>query len=243
MNKMNSIKKSARVAGLLYLFLAITSIFGLMYVPSKIIVPQDTLSTVHNIMASPIMFRLGIISNLIYLVVFVFLVLAFYDLFKEVNKKLSILMVALVLVAIPVAFILELNQFAILLLIGGDGSLKAVETGQLYAIVQLFLNLYEYGGYMVMLFWGLWLFPLGLLAIKSKFIPPVLGYLLIIGCFGYLISSFTFLLSPHYGRIVFPIATIPSAVAEFSIILWLLIKGIKEQNPELPASLPIEKSL
>ena len=227
---MNSIKKDARVAGLLYLLLAITSIFGLIYVPSKIIVPQDTLATIHNIMASPIMFRLGIISNLIYLDVFVFLVLAFYNLFKEVNKKLAILMVALVLVAIPVAFIVELNQFAVLVLLGGDGYLIGAETEQLHAMEQLYLHLYEYGSYMVMMFWGLWLFPLGLLVIKSKFIPCLLGFLLIIGCFGYLISSFTFLLSPHYGRIVFPIATLPSAIAEFSLILWLLIKGVKEQK-------------
>ena len=231
MDKINSIKKRARVAGLLYLLLAITSIFGLMYVPSKIIVPQDTLATVQNIMASPTMFRLGIISNLIYLVVFVFLVLAFYNLFKEVNQKFALLMVALVLVAIPVAFINELNQFAVLVLLGGDGYLKTLETEQLHATVQLHLNLYEYGSNMVMLFWGLWLFPLGLLVLKSKFIPRVLGYMLIIGCFGYVISSFTFLLSPHYGRIVFPIATLPSAIAEFSIILWLLIKGAKEQKP------------
>lgn len=227
---MESIKKRARIAGILYLLLAITSIFGLIYVPSKIIVLHDTMATVRNILASPTMFRFGIISNLIYLIVFVFLVLAFYDLFKEVNKKLTLLMVAFVLVGVAASFINELNQFAVMVLLGGDGCLKAFETGQLHAMVQLFLNLYEYGNNMVMLFWGLWLFPLGLLAIQSKFIPRVLGYLLIIGCFGYIISSFTFLLSPHFGRIVFPIATMPSAISEVSIILWLLIKGAKEQN-------------
>src|ERR1035437_7764095 len=144
MDNMNSIKKRAKVAGLLYLLLAITSIFGLIYVPSKLIVPQDTLATIHNIMTSEMLFRLGIVSNLIYLIVFVFLVLAFYNLFKEVNKKYALLMVSLVLVAISVAFIDELNQFAVLVLLGGDGCLKAVEKGQLHTMVQLFLNLYEY---------------------------------------------------------------------------------------------------
>lgn len=227
MGKTDSIKKLARVAGLFYLLLAITSIFGLVYVPSKIIVPHNTVATIHNIIAYPTIYRLGIISNLIYLIVFVFLVLAFYNLFKDVNKKLSILMLAFVLVGIPVAFINELNQFAVLVLLGGDGCLKAFETGQLQAVVQLFLNIYEYGFFMVGIFWGLWLFPLGLLIIQSKFIPRVLGYLLIIGCFGYVISSFTFLLTPYYGRIIFPIITLSSAIAEVSIILWLLIKGAK----------------
>jgi len=232
MNKMNSVKKRARVAGLLYLLLAITSVFGLIYVPSKIIVPQDTLATVHNIIASEVLFRLGILSNLIYLIVFIFLVQAFYNLFKEVNTKQASLMVSLVLVAIPVAFLNELNQVAVLILLNGDGFMQVFETKQLHALVRMFLNLYEYGNFMVTIFWGLWLIPLGLLVIKSRFIPRILGFLLIIGCSGYVVSGFTFLLSPHYGRIVFPIATIPSAISEFSMILWLLIKGAREQKTE-----------
>lgn len=226
---MDLLKKKARIVGTLYLILAITSIFGLMYVPSKIKVPQAPLATVHNIMASPTLFRLGIISNLIYLVVFVFLVLAFYDLFKEVNRRQALLMVALVLVGIPVAFVNELNQFAILILMGNDCT-KAFEADPSHTIAQLFLNLNEYSSYMTMLFWGLWLLPLGLLVIKSRFIPSILGYMLIMGCFGYVLSSLTFLLSPVYGRLVFPIATIPSAISEFAIILWLLIKGTKSPS-------------
>ena len=223
---MDSIKKRARVAGLFYLLLAITSIFGLVYVPSKLIVLHDTAATVRNILVSPTLFRLGIISNLIYLIVFVFLVLAFYDLFKEVNKKLAIVMVALVLVGIPAAFVNELNHIAVLLLLTGNYS-HAFVPGQIHTMVQWLLEIYEYGFNMTGIFWGLWLFPLGLLVIQSKFIPRVYGYLLIIGCFGYLIASFTFLLSPQYGRIVFPIVTLPSAIAEVAIIIWLLSKGVK----------------
>jgi len=232
MEKTNSIKKNARVAGLLYLILAITSIFGLVYVPSKIVVPDDTLATVNNIIASKMMFRLGIISNLIYLIVFVFLVLSFYNLLKDVHKKLAMLMVSLVIVGVPAAFLNELNHLAILILLNGGEFLKVFESNQQYALAQLFLSLYEYGNNMVGIFWGLWLLPLGLLIIKSKFIPQIIGVLLIIGCFGYVISGFTFLVSPHYGRIVFPIVTMPSAIAEVVTILWLLIKGTKEQKPK-----------
>lgn len=222
---MDTLKRKARIAGVLYLFLAITSIFGLMYVPSKIIVKDNVAITIQNIMTSPLLFRLGIISNLIYLTIFVFLALAFYNLFKEVNKNVALLMVALVLVAIPVAFVNELNQFAVLLILKGDGLLIKFETSQNQAMVQLFLNLYKQLSYMVTMFWGFWLFPLGLLVISSKFIPRLLGYLLIIGGFGYVISSFTFLISPYYGNLIFPIVTIPSGIAEVSLILWLLIKG------------------
>lgn len=227
MEKIETIKRKARIAGLLYLLLAITSIFGLVYVPSKIIVEGDTVTTINNILGSPLLYRLGLISNLAYLIVFVFLVLAFYNLFKEVNRKHALLMVALVLVAIPTAFTNELNKIAVVLLVEGDNYAKAFDDDKRYALIEFFLGLYRYESFMVMSFWGLWLFPLGLLVIKSTFIPRVLGYLLIIGCFGYLVTSFTFLVSTHYGKILFQYATIPSAISEVSIILWLLIKGVK----------------
>jgi hypothetical protein len=226
------LKKKARVAGALYLLLAITSIFGLVYVPSKIIVKEDPLATINNIITSPSLYKLGIISNMIYLIVFVFLVLAFYDLFKDINKKLGMLMVALVLVAIPVAFVNELIKSAALVLLGGSSFLQAFQKDQLNAMILLFLNLNEYGSYMVMIFWGLWLLPLGLLILKSKFIPPIFGYLLIMGCIGYSITSIVYMYSPQSGKSMFSTATLPGAVGEISIILWLLIKGVKAQKTD-----------
>jgi len=227
---MDSLKRRARMAGLLYLILAITSIIGLVYVPSKIIIKNDFSTTVTNIKNFEMLFRMGILSNLIYLIVFVFLVLSFYNLFKEVDKKLSIIMVTLVIVAIPIAFVNQTIQAAVLNIINNENFIKTFNTKQVVSIIQLFLNLYEHGNYAVMIFWGLWLFPLGLLIIKSKFIPKIFGILLIFGCFGYLVPSFTYIISPYYGKFIFPISTIPSAVAEILIILWLLIKGIKDQN-------------
>lgn len=231
---MQPTKQKARVAGALYLLLAISSIFGLVYVPSKLIDPQDAIATIRHIEASPTMFRLGIASNLLYLIVFVFLVLAFYDLLRDVGRNHARAMVALVLVAIPAAFINELNRVAVQMLLGGGGVSSPLETRDREGLVQLFLNLHEHGSHMVMLFWGLWLFPLGWLIVKSKFIPSVFGYLLIIGCLGYVFAAVMFLMSPEYGRLVFSVATLPSAVSEVAIILWLLIKGAREIPQEQP---------
>jgi hypothetical protein len=232
---MQPTKRKARVAGALYLLLAISSIFGLVYVPSKLIVRLDAIATIRNIEASPTLFRLGIASNLFYLIVFVFLVLAFYDLLRDVARQQARAMVALVLVAIPAAFINELNRVAVQLLLGGGGLLSSLDERERNAAVQLFLDLYEHGSQMVMLFWGLWLFPLGLLVVKSKFIPRVFGYFLIVGCLGYVFTAVVFLMSPHDGRLVFPVATLPSAVAEVAIILWLLIKGVRDLPLEQPS--------
>jgi len=226
---MNSLKKTARIAGFWYLLMAITGPIGLLYVPSKLIVPGDAAATANNIMASESLFRIGIVSNLLCQLAFIFLVLALYRLLKGVNQQHASLMVALVLFAVPIAFLNMLNPLAALLLLNGAGFLTVFEPNQLHALMMIFLNLQEHGNIIAQIFWGLWLFPFGWLVIKSGFFPRILGVLLIIACFGYLAHSLTFLLFPHYEAIVSSYAAIPEAIGELSMVLWLLIKGVNVQ--------------
>jgi len=228
--KMNPTKESARMAGLLYLLMAVTSAFGLLYVPSKIIVAGNAVRTANNILASESLFRLGIISSLIGQISFIFLVLALYNLFKRTNETHARLMVALVLAAVPIMFVNTLIQLGSFIVLGGADYLKAFGPDQLNALMMVFLNLSNYGIYVVQIFWGLWLFPFGLLVSKSGFIPRVLGVLLIISCFSLLVDSFAFLLIPSGHDIVSKFTAAPMAIGEFSIILWLLIKGVKSQQ-------------
>jgi hypothetical protein len=116
---------------------------------------------------------------------------------------------------------------AALLLANGTGFLSAFEQSQLDALAYLFLRLHSHGFLVAQIFWGLWLFPFGLLVIRSGFIPRVLGFLLIIACFGYLAASFTSLLLPRYGHLVSSVAMIAEGLGELSTVLWLLIWGAK----------------
>ena len=231
---MNPRKGTARTAGLLYLLLAVTGGFSMLYVPS-LIVPGDAAATAANIAANESLFRLGIFSGLISQVVFVLLVLALYALFRGVSKGYSSVMVALVVAAAPVAFLNMLNQVAALHMLGGAAYLTAFAPGQVNALMMLFLDLHGHGLLIVELFWGLWLLPLGLLVIRSGFIPRMIGALLIIGFAGYLLDFATRLLLPEYTAIVSPIAGV-SKFGELAIILWLLIKGVKEQHATLGTS-------
>jgi hypothetical protein len=219
--------KTARIAGLWYLLMLITAPIGLMYVPSKLIIAGNATATASNIMTSELLFRIGIMSNLICQISFIFLVLALYRLFKEVNEKYAKLMVSLVIVAVPIAFLNELTQIAALLVYSGADYLKVFEPNQLNSLAMLFLNLHEQGTFIVEIFWGLWLFPFGYLVIKSGFIPKVLGILLLIGCVSYLADSSVALLIPQLKGSVNSILMLPLAVGELSMILWLLIKGVK----------------
>ncbi|MFH0990097.1 MAG: DUF4386 domain-containing protein [bacterium] len=227
---MTSTQKNARIAGLLYLLMGITGAFGLMYVPSKIIVAGNAAATANNIMTSESLFRIGIVSNLICQISFIFLVLALYRLLKGINKIHATLMLTLVVVSVPIAFLNTLNQLGALLVLSGDEYLKVFEPDKLNALMMVFLNLHGYGNNIVEIFWGLWLFPFGFLVFKSGFLPRILGILLIISCFSYLADSFTFLLIPHYHDIISEFASAPAALGECSIILWLLIKGVKVQQ-------------
>jgi hypothetical protein len=210
--------------------MAITGPIGLLYVPSKLIVPGNATATANNIMTSESLFRIGIASNLICQIAFIFLVLALYRLLNDVNQQYASLMVALVLVSIPIAFLNMLNPLAVLLLLSGSSFLSVFEPDQLHALALVFLNLQEYGTVIVEIFWGLWLLPFGLLVFKSGFFPKILGVLLILACFGYVVHSFTFLLFPHYEAIVETYAGVPEGIGELSMVLWLLIMGTKEQE-------------
>ncbi len=220
-------KKTARIAGFLYLIMVLFMIFGLWYVPLNLIVPGDAATTANNILTSEGLFRSGIVSFLIGQTVFILLVLVLYKLLKPVNKNHALLMVIFVLVGVPIAMLNTLNQFAALLHLSGADYLTGFEAGQLHAQVMLFLDLHEHGVHIAMIFWGLWLFPLGYLVYKSGFFPRILGVLLMIGCFGNLIDVVTFFLFPN-----FPSIGLFTWWGELLIALWLLIKGVDVEEWE-----------
>lgn len=233
--KINPIKKNARIAGFWYLLMALTGPIGLLYVPTKLIVQGDAAVTANNILASESLFRIGIVSNILCQIAFIFLVLALYRLLKRVDQQLALLMVALVLVAVPIAFLNMLNPLAVLLLLSSSSFLTVFAADQLHALAMVFINLEDYGTMIVQIFWGLWLLPFGLLVFKSGFFPKILGVFLILACFGYLAHSFTFLLFPGYADMVSSFAAVPEAVGELSMVLWLLIIGAREQKPAFVA--------
>ena len=224
---MDSKKKSARIAGLLYLLLAITGGFGIMYIPSSIQVTGDATATANNIVTSEFTFRLSMISNLVSSVLYIFLALALGRLFKEVDAKYVKLMLSLVIIAVPIGIVNVINLIAAQSLAGGTDFLGTFEQEQRNDLALFFLNLYNRGLSLAGIFWGLWLYPFGMLVIKSKFIPKIIGILLIIGCFAYVLDSFLTLLLPEYRKMLADYLMIPLAIGEFSIIFWLLIKGVK----------------
>ncbi len=222
----------ARLAGFLYLIQAILGIFSLLYVSSSLIVSGDVAATIRNIMASESLFRLGIVSNILVPTVGILYVLVLYKLLKPVSKDIAVLMVVLALLGVPIGVFNEFTQLGVLQLLSGADYLTAFTTAQLQALAYLFVRLHSYGISLAFIFSGLWLLPLGYLVFKSGFLPRILGVLLIIGGFGYLIDVFAeFLFSGSNLSI-----GLITGLAEIFFLLWLLIKGVNVEQWEKRAA-------
>jgi hypothetical protein len=232
---MSSTKNPGRFAGLLYLLMSIPGAFALIYVPNKLIVDGNATATANNIAASETLFRLGIAGQLISQAGFIFVALALYDLLKGVDQRHASLMVTLIVVSIPIAFLNELNAMAALVLVRGADFLSILKKPQRDALALLFLNLHSHGFDVAAVFWGLWLFPLGLLVYRSGFLPRILGVLLMVNCFAYPVTSFTSLLLPHHEDIVSR-WMMPLQFGEVLFMFWLLIKGANPKPLAGPAS-------
>ena len=225
--------KAARVAGAIYLSMVFTAPFSLIYVPSKLIVRGNAAATADNIMAHETMFRLAILGDLIGQVIFICLAIALYRLLSSVNKTWAALMVAFVLVSAAVGFLNTLNNIAAVILFHGGEFLTVFDKAQRDALGMLFIRLHTQGIFIDEIFWGLWLFPFGLLVFRSGFMPRFIGVWLMINCFGYVALSVIALFFPAYYQAAFRYSQ-PVLFGELVVMLWLLIKGAKvESSPQL----------
>jgi hypothetical protein len=226
----SSLKKTARFAGLVYLIWIIMGLFGLFYVPSQINMHGDAAATAQNILSHEFLFRTSVINDLASGAIWVFLALILYRMFKEVSERQAKLLVALVIVQIPVAFITGAFNIASLMIFKGD-ILKTFELAQRQDLGMLLLRIGDYGVLALEMFWGLWLFPLAILVYRSRFLPRFLGaWLAVTGVF-YVALSLTSILLPQYKDMVLhsPFA-LPAEMGEMALMLWLLIRGAKAQS-------------
>jgi len=231
---MQPTKKDVRTVGLLYLSMLPVAPFALIYIPQRLIVRGNPAETASRILGSEMLFRLGIVGNVLSTIIFVLLVLALYRLFQHVDRVQAVLMVALAVVSAPITFFNVVNDIAALTLLRGADFLQVFSRPQLEAAALFFLGLSSKGTLIAEIFWGLWLFPLGILVLRSRFMPRVIGVLLIVNGFAYLIASMTGILFPSYLATVNRFALV-AETGELWFMLWILIKGIKVQPVPLAA--------
>lgn len=231
-DEMNSTKMVARSAGILYLLLLILGGFNLFYVPSLYTVAGDPAATAHKIIATELTYRIGILSDLAGSILFIFLALRLHALFKDVDKQYAMLLVIAVSVGVAFSVVNLVNQIAPLVLLSGANFLSSFTEAQLDALALVFLRLRNAGFEVVAAFWGLWLFPFGMLIIRSNFFPTSLGILVIGACFASLVYSFGSIAMPAYKYVIARLTMPVDVVGELSIAIWLLAKGARVALPQ-----------
>ena len=227
---LSATNRIARQAGALYFLFMLMGIYSEFLFP-RFSVAGDPSATARNILAGELTYRAGILLGLATHVVFLFLVVLLYRLFEPVDRGTALLMVVLVSVGVAVALANLLNRFAPLVLLDDVTYLSHFTRPQLEALALASFRYRGSGTLVPTCFWGLWLFPFGLLVIKSRFLPRLLGVLILVAGVAYCASSTGSLLWPEQ-RGAINRYLMPLFFGEVPIIFWLLLNGARERPSE-----------
>jgi hypothetical protein len=230
---MNSLKKTARLAGLFWVLSAATTFFNLQIVRLKLIVPGDAAAIANNILAHEFLFRIGVASNLLSQVFLLFFGLVIYRLFNGVNKIWATVFLTAILMTVSITFANTVNYVAPLVVLSKAGYLNVFQQEQRHAMMMIFFRLNDYGQLLLEIFWGLFLFALGLLIVKSRFVPRILGIFLIIQSFVFPFNTLTKLLIPYFYPTLITQLTLLFGPLSAPAMFWLLVKGAKEEPQQV----------
>jgi hypothetical protein len=226
--EIKSPKRLARVAGILYLFVGIFGGFAEGFVDPKMYVAGNATVSALNLVANSTLVRMGVISHLLDGTFFIFLAMALYDLLQHINKSVARAMLILVALATGIICLNAIFQFEALRVAIDPSYVTAFGIAGSNALALLLLDMQHYGTLIAQVFFGLWLVPLGYLVYKkSAWFPKWLGILLIVGGICYLIDLLAAFLMPSFSQAIHSFVIIPSAIAEISMVLYLLIVGVK----------------
>ncbi len=220
------LKRTARITGLLYLGLAITGMLGFLLVRAQIFVGDDPRGTLANLTDHRVLARLGVALELGIVLTQALAAIWFYRLFRSVDAFAAGSLAAFGLIN-AVVILGSAALLATALNVAGNIALSAA--GDTTATVQLLYvvsgNLWSVGS----IFFGLWLIPMGWLVVRSGWLPRPLGFILIAGGIGYVLSAFVAQLFPE-ASLLAGLMTVPATIGEFWIVGYLIGFGVRERS-------------
>lgn len=223
---MTSTRRMARLAGMLYVVFSILAIVGYMVIPGRFVVLGDAVATARRISDGASLYRFGILASLAGHLVFIFLALVLYQLFRDVDVLQARLLVVLVCVGATAEIVNLANRTAPLVLLGRADGLSPLTQPQLAALSLGFLQVGNSLGQLLTAFWGLWLFPFGTLTIRSGYFPRFLGILLYVSGGAYVVTCIMRLVAPDTFHVMARIVT-PLYLGEVVMVLWMAIVGAR----------------
>lgn len=228
-------KLYARIGGGLYLILIALGIFG-QFVKGKVVVAGDAAATAANLRSMETLWRLGLAFELIGLVCVIALAMIYFVLLRPVNREINLLATFLRMVGIAVEAVAALDLAAALFPLGNAAYLKAFPPEQLYAMASMAIKSHNYGYTLALLFFGFTFLFHGYLVAKSGFLPGILGRMIQVGGACYLSNSLFFFVAPSFSDLLFPWILMPCFVAELSLAVWLLVKGVNVERWQAQAA-------
>ena len=213
----------ARAGGVLYLVVIVAGLLGELLIRDRLVVPGDANATLANIRAFEFLWRVGIAANLFHLACSVALAVVFYVLLRPVHRDLALLAVLLNVVAIAIEAVSKVFLLPSLFVLGKAPYLQAFTPEQLYALAYLSNRSHTYGFNISLVFFGFECLVIGILVFRSRYLPRTLGVLMQVAGVAYLANSFALLLVPALASVLL---LVPAALAELSLALWLLVKGV-----------------
>jgi hypothetical protein len=218
-------KAKARLAGVFEALEGFTSAWGQVTVLGQLIVVGNAAATAANILQHETLFRLGFASSLFGVVFHLVWAFLFYQLFKPVNRSVSLCALLVILVCCALQAVSALLYLAPLLVLTAGSSLSALTQEQLQALAYMFLKLNGLAFDTTLVFFGLWCVLTGFLIFKSTFLPRILGALLAIDGLGWMMFVW-----PPLGHYLFLPIAIACGLAEIPLQLWLLIFGVNNER-------------
>ena len=231
-DRVMSPKRVARFAGILYLLVGIFGGFAQGYVYPNVFVAGDAANTLRNLLANFELVRIGVVSDLFQATVWVSLAMTLYVLLRHVSRSAAGAMVVFAAIGAGITMLNDVFEYEGMRVASGAVNLAAVGDASSGALAVLLIDAQHYGLLIASIFMGLWLVPLGYLAYKSGLFPKVLGVVLIVGGACYIVDMLAAFLVPDLGRAIHGYDTIPSAVAEISMLVYLLVVGVKAPKPD-----------
>lgn len=219
-------QRYARICGVLYLYIIAAGSFAQLFVRSKLVVATDAEATAGNILARESLFRIGFSAELTHLAFDVAVAVILFALLRPVDRNIALLAAFMRLACDLILAIASLSHFAALRLLGDSDYLKSFEPGQLHTLALLAMRLHGDAYAISLLFFGFGCFFLGYLIYKSRYLPRAIGALLGIAGAGYLISSYAHFLDVESVGSMLAVIFVPIFIAELSLALWLLVKGV-----------------
>jgi hypothetical protein len=229
-----STRALARLAGLLYLIVAISGGFAQMGARASVLVTGDAAATAANIRSSADMLRLGLVADVVNIAAFVGVALLLYAVLSPVHRKLSAAFVTFVAISAGIMGIDLVNHAGALIVATDPSFASSMRPDAADSLAALFLDLHGFGYLVAEVFFGLWLLPVGYVVYRSGYFPRVLGMSLMIGFASYMASFGLSITAPGFHSDASVLVAMPAALAELSFMAWLLIRGANVDADRAP---------